>query len=347
MMKISALFFPLPRVAVLVACAATLAGCGAMEAFDTPVQLITAPADQSQASEIIPIKQVLRPQDVLDVIFHLDTATKDAYRIQSGDQVDLQFLTADEFSGYRQVMPDGTIMLPYVGSIKVSGLTVVDAQQLIREKFTSLLKHPEIVFSVTRPWAQLENLRQSLQHPVSGMGREISVGADGRASFPLLGAIALQGMSIDELTQTLNERYAELPSQVRVDVLLKSTLANQIFVLGAVNQPGAYPIRRPVSVLEALSMARGTPIGARLDSVVIMRRQGNQVEARRYDVEKALDGDAEQFAYLQPDDLIYVPKTYLTRIGEVSRQIAETVLFNGVGYSFTYRVDHKESDNYP
>ncbi|MDR3159433.1 MAG: polysaccharide biosynthesis/export family protein [Zoogloeaceae bacterium] len=346
MMKISALSFSPLRVIVLAVCAAILAGCGAT-AFDMPVRIVTAPAEQSQASELIPIKQALRPQDVLDVIFHLDTATRDAYRIQPGDQVDLWFLTAEEFSGSRMVMPDGTLMLPYVGSVRVGGMTVVDAQQLIQEKFTRLLRHPEIVFSVSRPWAQLENLRQSLQHPLTGMSREIAVSADGRASFPLLGAIALQGMSIDELTQTLNERYAELPGQIRVDVLLKSTVANQIFVLGAVNQPGAYPIRRPVSVLEALSMARGTPIGARLDSVIIMRRQGNQVEARRYDVKKALDGDAEQFAYLQADDLIYVPKTYLTRIGEISRQLAETVLFNGVGYSFTYRVDHKESENYP
>ena len=73
-----------------------------------------------------------------------------------------------------------------------------------------------------------------------------------------------------------------------VDVLLKSTAGNEIYVLGEVGQPGSYPIRRPVSVLEALTLARGTNVKARLDSVVIMRRNGNQVIAHRYDVEKAL-----------------------------------------------------------
>ncbi|MDR0673539.1 MAG: polysaccharide biosynthesis/export family protein [Zoogloeaceae bacterium] len=334
-------FLPL-RLAVFAGSAAILAGCITTKAFDTEVQVITAPVEQAQASEIIPIKQVLRPLDVLDVIFHLDTSTREAYRIQPGDQVSLKFLTAEEFSGAMQVMPDGTIMLPYAGIINVGGLSALDAQQLIREKFSRVLKHPEIVFSVVRPWAQLEELRQSLMHRQTGMSREIVVSADGRASFPLLGAVAMQGMSIDELTETLNARYAELHGQIRVDVLLKSTVANQVFVLGAVNQPGAYPVRRPISVLEALTLARGTPIGARLDSVVIMRRQGNQVEARLYDIEKALSGDADQFAYLQPDDLLYVPKTRLTRIGEISRQLAETVLFNGIGYSFTYRDDDKE-----
>lgn len=342
MMKKSALFPP-SRLMILAACAASLAGCVTTKAFRTEVQVLTAPAGQAQASEIIPVRQVLRPLDVLDVIFHFDTSAREAYRIQPGDQVSLRFLTAEEFSGALQVMPDGTIMLPYAGIIKVSGLSVVDAQQLIRERFSRFLKHPEIVFSVLRPWAQLEELRQALLHRQTGMSREITVSADGRASFPLVGAVALQGMSIEELTQFLNERYAELSGQVHVDVLLKSTVANQVFVLGAVNQPGAYSVRRPISVLEALTLARGTPIGARLYSVVVMRRQGNQVEARLYDIEKALSGDAEQFAYLQPDDLIYVPKTRLTRIGEISRQLAETVLFNGIGYSFTYRDDDKES----
>jgi polysaccharide export outer membrane protein len=331
------------RLAALVGCAAILAGCAMSKISEMPARLFTAPAEQAQASEIIPVKQVLRPLDVLDIIFHIDTTTQEAYLIQPGDQVHLKFLTADEFSGAQQVMPDGAIMLPHVGAIEVGGLSVIDAQQRVREKFSRVLKRPEIVFSVLRPWAQLEELRQSLLHRQTGMSREIVVGANGSASFPLVGSVALQGMSVDELTQLLNDRYAERHRQIRVEVLLKSTAANQVFVLGAVNQPGAYPIRRPISVPEALTLAHGTPIGARLDSVVIMRRQGNQVEARLYNVEKALDGDAELFAYLQPDDLVYVPKTRLTRLGEISRQLAEVILFNGVGYSFSYRVDDKEA----
>jgi polysaccharide export outer membrane protein len=115
--------------------------------------------------------------------------------------------------------------------------------------------------------------------------------------------------------------------------------------LGEVAQPGSYPIRRPISVLEALTLARGANVKARLDSVVIMRRNGNQVEARHYDVEKALSGDASQIAYLQPEDMLYVPKTGLAKAGETARQLADVVLFQGVGFGFGYRVDNKGSDN--
>lgn len=152
-------------------------------------------------------------------------------------------------------------------------------------------------------------------------------------------------MTVNQLETFLNERYAQLPGHMTVDVLLKSTAGNEIYVLGEVAQPGSYPIRRPISVLEALTLARGTNVKARLDSVVIMRRNGNLVEARHYDVEKALSGDASQIAYLQPEDMLFVPKTKLASAGELARQLADVVLFQGVGFSFGYRVDNKGSNS--
>ncbi len=128
-----------------------------------------------------------------------------------------------------------------------------------------------------------------------------------------------------------------------VDVLLKATAANEIYVLGEVAQPGSFPIRRPVSVLEALTLARGPTLKAKLGSVVIMRRTGNHVQAVHYDVDKALDGSGAQIAYLQPEDMLYVPKTALASAGELSRQLADVVLFQGVNFGFSYRADNKNS----
>ncbi len=64
-------------------------------------------------------------------------------------------------------------------------------------------------------------------------------------------------MTVNQLVTFLNERYAQLPGHMTVDVLLKSTAGNEIYVLGEAVKPGSYPIRRPISVLEALTLARG------------------------------------------------------------------------------------------
>lgn len=322
-----------------------LAGCSSQAVQHMPAEIVTAAPSDALRTEVFTIEKTLRPQDVLDVIFYIDHTSVRPYRIQAGDQVEINFLTAPELSGTKLVMPDGTTELPYVGTLAIAGMTALQAQDKVIGSYQAILKRPVVSLSVPRPLTAEENLRLTLNHPATGLSREITVGSDGRAMFPLIGAVALQGMTLAQLNSTLNERYAAHAANVQVDVLLKSTSANEIFVLGEVTQPGVYPIRRPVSVLEALTLAHGANPLARLDSVVIMRRKGDQMEARLYDVGKALDASADTFAYLQPDDLLYVPKTKLARAGEISRQIADVLLFNGVGFGFSYRVDNKDDDN--
>ncbi|UVM52578.1 polysaccharide biosynthesis/export family protein [Pseudomonas sp. B21-015] len=328
-----------------------LAGCSSTsETQSMPVQILTAAPANAQATDMPRVEQTLRPKDVLDVIFHISTTGSGAYRIQSGDQVALNFTAASQLNGTQLVLPDGTIELPGANTaVKVAGLTSVEARQEIQRVYErkSLFQpnRNQVTVLVTSPLSSEQNLKTTLNHPATGMSREITVGNDGYASFPEIGSVPLQGMTVNQLETFLNQRYAQLPGRMTVDVMLKSTSGNEIYVLGEVAQPGSYPINRPVSVLEALTLARGTNVKARLDSVVIMRRNGNQVQAVRYDVEKALSGDASQIAYLQPDDMLYVPKTKLASAGELARQLADVVLFQGVGFGFGYRVDNKGSNN--
>lgn len=327
-----------------------LVGCSSNETQNTPVQILTAAPADAQASEVLKVEQTLRPQDVLDVIFHISTSGSAAYRVQSGDQVALNFTAANQLNGTQLVLPDGTIELPGANtSVKIAGMTTEQARQEIQRVYQQKqLFQPnrnQLSVQVIAPLSNEQNLKSALNHPGTGMSREIIVGSDGYASFPEIGSVPLQGMTLTQLETFLNSRYAQLPGRMTVDVMLKATKGNEIFVLGEVGMPGAYPIRRPVSILEALTLARGPNIKAQLGSVVVMRRTGNLVQAHRYDVDKALAGDASQFAYLQADDMLYVPKTKLASAGELARQLADVVLFQGVGFSFGYRVDNKDQDN--
>ncbi|BBP58560.1 polysaccharide biosynthesis/export family protein [Pseudomonas sp. St316] len=328
-----------------------LAGCSSTsDTTSMPVQILTAEPANAQATDMPKVEQTLRPQDVLNVIFHISTTGPQTYRVQPGDQVALNFTAASQLNGTQQVMPDGSIELPGANTaVKVGGLTTDEARLAVQRAYDQkMLFQPnrnQLTVLVTSPLAGENSLRNTLNHPGTGMTREITVGRDGYASFPEIGSVPLQGMTVTQLEAFLNERYTQLPGHMTVDVLLKSTAGNEIYVLGEVAQPGSYPIRRPISVLEALTLARGTNVKARLDSVVIMRRNGNMVEARHYDVEKALSGDASQIAYLQPEDMLFVPKTKLASAGELARQLADVVLFQGVGVSFGYRLDNKSSNS--
>lgn len=296
----------------------------------------------SGGTESVSVVQSLRPQDVLDVIFHIEMASPEAYRVQAGDELEFRFQTAPDFSGRQTVLPDGTIVLPEAGRVNVAGRTLVEVRNHVADLYRRILKDPDVTVTAPATQATLHRLRSTLLHPAYGYSREITVRADGYGTFPLVGDLALAGRSISAVTKTLNERYAAIDSRVQVDVLLKRSAPSQLFVIGEVGQPGAFPLHRPMSVLEALALAGGARSTARLDSVVIVRRQADKATMTVYDVMGALsDGSSPQLAYLQPDDLLFVPKTRLAHTSEVMRQLASTFLFNGIGYTFSYRVDDK------
>ena len=318
---------------------AVLAGCSSQAERSIPARILSAPDTQAGRSEILPVQQVLRPQDVLEVIYHIDLDSDAAYRIQNGDQLELNFVTARGLSSSKTVMPDGTVNLEYAGAVKVSGLTVKEAEQKLTELYSKTLRNPIISASVPRAQSNLQNLRDTLFSPGSGMSRDIAVGTDGRASFPMLGSMPLTGVTLQELANTLNQRYAREVGPLRVDVLLKASAANEVFILGEVGQPGAYPIRRPISVLEALTLARGHTPRSDLSEVMIVNRQGDQVIARTYDIKALLNDNASNFAYLQPDDLMFIPKTGLAKAGDTVKQLADVILFGGFNFGFSYEVN--------
>lgn len=326
---------------------AVLAGCASQDADRSlPARMLTAPAADATQSELIPVTQVLRPQDVLDVIFYIALDSSQPYRVQSGDQLEVIFQTAPNLTGMKMVMPDGTISLPYAQNVHVAGSTVQEIEEKLKERLAPTLQNPLITVSVAKAQSSAQNLRDTLFSPATGMSREVTVAKDGSAAFPMVGKLQLSGMSVEQLQAKLNQLYGEQGGLVKVDVLLKATAANQVYVMGEVTQPGAYPVQRPVSVLEALTLARGhNTVTADLESVLVLHRQGDQVLARTYDVEALLDNDSgAEVAYLQPDDLLFVPRSGLVKAGDTARQLADVVLFSGFNFGFSYRVDNKDEN---
>ena len=73
----------------------------------------------------------------------------DVYIIGPGDELDLPLLDAPELSGPLKVLNDGSVSLPMVGSVVVSGLTLQQASSWMRELFSDQLLRPELQLKVT------------------------------------------------------------------------------------------------------------------------------------------------------------------------------------------------------
>lgn len=138
--------------------------------------------------------------------------------------------------------------------------------------------------------------------------REVVVRPDGMVSFPLVGDLATEGRTVEDLRLDLIKRLAKYIPNPNVSVAVQKVLSYKIYVVGRVNKPGEYLVGHYTDVLQALSLAGGlTPFAAENDIKVIRRTDGRQdVFPFRYgDLRKGKD--LEQNILLQRGDVVMVP----------------------------------------
>ncbi len=70
------------------------------------------------------------------------------YLLRSGDEITVQYRYTPEFDQVVRVQPDGFVSLELVGDIKLGGLTLGQARNVIVEKAKSRLKDPEIALAL-------------------------------------------------------------------------------------------------------------------------------------------------------------------------------------------------------
>lgn len=129
------------------------------------------------------------------------------------------------------------------------------------------------------------------------------VNDSGYISFPLLGKIQANGLTVNEIEAGLNKKVSEI--LVGASVVVKLVMYN-ISMLGEVKAPGKYSIyNNRVNIFEALAMAHDLTPFANRNKVQIIRTDGNKTDIVILDL---LNKDvlSSPYYYLQPNDIVYV-----------------------------------------
>ena len=80
-----------------------------------------------------------------------DPLQGDVYIIGPGDVLELNLFDEPELSGSLDVLNDGSVSLPLVGSVVLSGLTLQQASAWVRELLSDQLLRPELQLKVVQP----------------------------------------------------------------------------------------------------------------------------------------------------------------------------------------------------
>ena len=206
------------------------------------------------------------------------------YRLGPGDVVRVTVYQSPDLSLETRVGETGVISYPLLGSVRLGGLSVAQAERAIADGLRSgnFLKQPQVSLLVV----QVRGSQVSVLGQVNRPGRFPVETADMRLTDMLAtaGGIAPSGADIVTLVGTRNgqpfRKEMDLPSIVRSerrsdDVILQNgdvvyvERAPVVYIYGEVQRPGAMRLERGMTVMQALATGggltlRGTEKGLRV-----------------------------------------------------------------------------------
>lgn len=157
--------------------------------------------------------------------------------------------------------------------------------------------------------------------------KDIIVGPDGQISFPLVGRIMAAGLTIDQLEEKIRKKLSEFVKNPQVSVIVKEFSGDKIVVLGDVNYPGIYTYKGGVNLIEAIALAGDFTDEAHRESVLVIH--GNltkKPEVRRINMSKVISrGTSKEDIILKPDDVVFVPRTFISNFNKAMNDISEVV----------------------
>ena len=276
------------------------------------------------------------PGDVLDVVYNLERSSRESYPITLYHTVSVRFINAPELDQNQEVLPDGTISLPYLGRYPVEGKTVDDLTAELNEQYDSIFRDPQIYIAIENFNARVEQVRRDLRTSARGLSKLVTVRPDGRATFPLIGTYEVVGRTVENIHDELSQDYDEYMPGLNLDLFMHEQTGTNVYVVGEVESPGQFQVKRPINLVQAVARAGGYTRQSDLSSVIVFRRTSDRrLDAHRFNL-KDMDTYAAQAInfYLQPEDILLVPRDRISSLAQLMREISDITFFRGLGISY-------------
>lgn len=144
------------------------------------------------------------------------------------------------------------------------------------------------------------------------MDRTLRISGRGSITFPLVGAVQVAGLSLQEAEQRLEEKLTTYLKNPQVSMLVKEYGNKTVYVLGQVQKPSAIqiPPEKSLTVLEAITSVGGFTDIANTSKVRVLRMQNGKQTALDVDVSQITkQGNKALDIPLLPGDVVFVPQS--------------------------------------
>jgi polysaccharide export outer membrane protein len=247
-------------------------------------------------------------------------AQNNDYVVGPQDVLTITVWDQSDLSGKFNVEADGTFTFPLIGRIKGGGLTLRELEEELKKRLADgYFKKPQLSVAVEQYRSQrifiVGEVRTPGTYPLTGDMTLIE-------GFSRAGGATQDAAGNAIIVRATDGRSPALPDQqvsseiihVNLKELESGSLANNVslrdgdtifvpraqiltaYVFGQVRSPGAYPIKKDTSVLQALSLAGGVTERGTTSRVRIVRLVGGKKAELKVDLDDPV----------QPGDTIMV-----------------------------------------
>ncbi|RMH59176.1 MAG: hypothetical protein D6678_08180 [Zetaproteobacteria bacterium] len=340
------------RYALLLALLVGLSTCGG-DKPDVTDESIQPP--KAKVVEKVPVVKPMTVEERLAKLEQIKRSMKPHFVLGKGDVLSLSVYGEPDLTVKGiPVRPDGKVAFPLIGDVQVEGKTVDQVSKEVTRRLREYLRTPKVAIMVEQ--------FNSLSYTIAGEVTKPGV-------YPLKGDVTLtqafamagglkQGsfrsttVELADLTHTFLARNGKIlpidferllrQGDIRFDIKLApgdyiyvpSGLSKQIYLLGEVTRPNLYAFKAGFTVSTALTKGEGFTPDADLSRVHVIRGSLDNPQLFILDMNKVLEGE-ETDMRLQPNDIVYVPPTYLTRWSRMLSKILPSLQMLQTGVQLT------------
>lgn len=258
------------------------------------------------------------------------SADNDTYKLAPGDTIEILLYGKPDSLRHQTIDPDGQIDYPGVGNTKAAGLSIPELTRKLKASLSLMIKDPQVcilpVEFKSRRFVIAGAVKEPGSYTLWGEVRILDAigAAKGFKSFTdenqlnecaadLSHAVLLrngQYLPVNFNRLVMNGRAQDNLLLTAGDyIYIPESRSNSVCILGEINAPGTLTYREPLTLINALTKAKGFTANADRNSVMLIRGALANPAIQRVDIAPILDGKSPDLI-LSDKDYIYIPKRW-------------------------------------
>ncbi len=268
------------------------------------------------------------------------------YILGPADTISINLTDTDDLDNSYLIDQEGMIDLPFIGKVKLNGLTLNEAQNILIDVIKDFYKNPDLQINIEEFNSSKVYIVGAVrnqktinldQKPIKLIEAAIEANFNPSAADKLYGTKGFLRRDNEVYKINLKNAFSGLDEKENFylkknDVIFIDRNSDAIHVFGEVSKPGVYFPNLGYSLTELISTSGLNQLTANAKNVYVIREKFNsflEVNVFQLDIKNPVNLIAGRKFMLQSKDIVFVPPTEIVKWNRtVSLLLPQTDLFN-------------------